>query len=122
MKISGKLDNASYSDTITLTILPNVSGVDGDGYEYVFYLSNSATPPSKPSRANGNLSSGWKDDPQSPTDNSRYVYVSYYEGKVGAPNVSQGLWSSPALWAYKAPKGDTGKQGVGNVTSIRETI
>ena len=118
VKVSGKLDNASYSDTITLTILPNVSGVDGDGYEYVFYLSNSSTPPSKPSRANGNLSSGWVDDPPSPTDTNRYVYVSYYEGKVGAPNVSQGLWSAPALWAYKAPKGDTGKQGVGNVTSI----
>ena len=111
VKVSGKLDNASYSDTITLTILPNVSGVDGDGYEYVFYLSNSATPPSKPSRYNGNLSSGWVDDPPSPTDDNRYVYVSYYEGKVGAPNVSQGLWSSPALWAYKAPKGDKGDRG-----------
>lgn len=111
VKVSGKLDNASYSDTITLTILPNVSGVDGDGYEYVFYLSNSATPPSKPSRYNGKLSSGWVDDPPSPTDDNRYVYVSYYEGKVGAPNVSQGLWSSPALWAYKAPQGDPGPQG-----------
>ena len=47
--------------------------------------------------------------------------MSYYEGKVGAPNVAQGLWSSPALWADKAPKGDTGKQGVGNVTSITKT-
>ena len=118
VKVSGKLDNASYSDTITLTILPNVSGVDGDGYEYVFYLSNSSTPPSKPSRYNGKLSGDWVDDPPSPTDDNRYVYVSYYEGKVGAPNVAQGLWSSPALWAYKAPKGDPGKQGVGNVTSI----
>lgn len=110
-KVSGKLDNATYSDTITLTILPNVSGVDGDGYEYVFYLSNSSTPPSKPSRSNGKLSSGWVDDPPSPTDDNRYVYVSYYEGKVGAPNVSQGLWSFPALWAYKAPKGDKGDRG-----------
>lgn len=118
VKISGKLDNASYSDTVTLTILPNVSGVDGDGYEYVFYLSNSSTPPSKPSRYNGKLSSGWVDDPPSPTDDNRYVYVSYYEGKVGAPNVAMGLWSTPALWAYKAPQGETGKQGVGNVTSI----
>lgn len=111
VKVSGKMDNASYSDTITLTILPNVSGVDGDGYEYVFYLSSYSTPPSKPSRYNGHLSSGWVDDPPSPTDNNRYVYVSYYEGKVGAPNVSQGLWSSPALWAYKAPKGDKGDRG-----------
>lgn len=111
VKVSGKLDNASYSDTITLTILPNVSGVDGDGYEYVFYLSSYSTPPSKPSRYNGHLSSGWVDDPPSPTDDNRYVYVSYYEGKVGAPNVSQGLWSSPALWAYKAPKGDKGDRG-----------
>ncbi len=111
VKVSGKLDNASYSDTITLTILPNVSGVDGDGYEYVFYLSNSSTPPSKPSRYNGNLSSGWVDDPPSPTDDNRYVYVSYYEGKVGAPNVAQGLWSAPALWAYKAPQGKPGPPG-----------
>ena len=111
VKVSGKLDNATYSDTITLTILPNVSGVDGDGYEYVFYLSNSATAPSKPSRSNGKLSSGWVDDPPSPTDDNRYVYVSYYEGKVGAPNVAMGLWSTPALWAYKAPKGDQGDRG-----------
>lgn len=111
VKISGKLDDATYSDTITLTILPNVSGVDGDGYDYVFYLSNSSTPPSKPSRYNGKLSGDWVDDPPSPTDDNRYVYVSYYEGKVGAPNVSQGLWSSPALWAYKAPQGDPGPQG-----------
>lgn len=111
VKVSGKLDNASYSDTITLTILPNVSGVDGDGYEYVFYLSNSSTAPSKPSRANGKLSSDWVDDPPSPTDTNRYVYVSYYEGKVGAPNVAQGLWSPPSLWAYKAPQGVPGPQG-----------
>ena len=111
VKISGKLDNASYSDTITLTILPNVSGVDGDGYEYVFYLSNSSTPPSKPSRYNGKLSGDWVDDPPSPTDDNRYVYVSYYEGKVGVPNVAQGLWSSPALWAYKAPQGKPGPPG-----------
>ena len=108
VKVSGKLDNASYSDTITLTILPNVSGVDGDGYEYVFYLSNSSTPPSKPSRYNGNLSDDWVDDPPSPTDDNRYVYVSYYEGKVGAPNVAQDLWSAPVLWAYKAPNGKDG--------------
>ena len=118
VKVSGKLDNATYSDTITLTILPNISGADGDGYEYVFYLSNSATAPSKPSRSNGKLSGGWVDDPPSPTDTNRYVYVSYYEGKVGAPNVAMGLWSTPALWAYKAPQGDKGIQGVGNVTSI----
>ena len=118
VKVSGTLDNATYSDTISLTILPNISGADGDGYEYVFYLSNSATAPSKPSRSNGKLSGGWVDDPPSPTDDNRYVYVSYYEGKVGAPNVAMGLWSTPALWAYKAPKGDKGIQGVGNVTSI----
>lgn len=119
IKVSGKLDNATYSDTITLTILPNVSGVDGDGYEYVFYLSNSATAPSKPSRSNGKLSSGWVDDPPSPTDDNRYVYVSYYEGKVGAPNVAMGLWSTPALWAYKAPKGDQGDRGPQGVQGDR---
>lgn len=111
VKVSGKLDNATYSDTISLTILSNISGADGDGYEYVFYLSNSATAPSKPSRSNGKLSGGWMDDPPSPTDDNRYVYVSYYEGKVGAPNVAMGLWSTPALWAYKAPKGDPGPPG-----------
>lgn len=111
VKVSGTLDNATYSDTITLTILPNISGADGDGYEYVFYLSNSEIAPSKPSRSNGKLSGGWVDDPPSPTDDNRYVYVSYYEGKVGAPNVAMGLWSTPALWAYKAPKGDPGPPG-----------
>lgn len=128
-RVAGRLsDGSSYSDYVTVKVVPNVTGSDGDGYEYVYFLSNSSTAPGKPSRSGGTLSGDWKDDPPSPTDNKRYVYVSYHKGVVGAPNVSSSEWSLPALWTYKAPKGqdgvdgvdgNDGKDGVGFVTAYQ---
>lgn len=99
VKVSGKLDNASYSDTINLTILPNVSGADGAGYgyEYVFYLSDQSESNSitQPYRQNGVLQPmGWQDDPMEPTLEKQYVYVAYKTGKVG----SDGSFSEPKLF------------------------
>lgn len=128
-RVAGRLsDGSGYSDYVTVKVVPNVTGEDGDGYEYVYFLSNSSTAPGKPSRSGGTLSGDWKDDPPSPTDNKRYVYVSYHKGVVGAPNVSSSEWSLPALWTYKAPKGqdgvdgvdgNDGKDGVGFVTAYQ---
>lgn len=110
-KVEGSLNGESYSDYVTVKVVPNVTGADGDGYEYVFLLSDSQFAPGKPSRTNGKLSGDWVDDPPSPTDDKRYVYVSYFHGEVGTPNVPSTQWSPPALWTYKAPKGDKGDQG-----------
>lgn len=121
-KVVGTQNGKTYSDYVIVKVIPNVTGEDGDGYEYVYLLSNSATAPGKPSRSGGTLSGNWKDDPPSPTDSNRYVYVSYHQGVVGASNVPSSEWSSPALWTYKAPKGDKGddgKDGVGFVAAYQ---
>lgn len=69
-------------------------GADGDGYEYIYYLSSSATAPGKPSRTNGVLTDDWQDDPMPPTVDKQYVYVAYKKGAVG----SDGTFSAPKLF------------------------
>jgi hypothetical protein len=96
-KVVGSLDNASYTDYVNVKVIPNVTGSDGDGYEYVYYLSSSSSTPSKPSRSGGSLSSGWTDDPQSVSESYPYQYVSYKTGKIGA-DATQSEWSTPKLW------------------------
>ena len=129
-KVVGTLSGKTYSDYVIVKVIPNVTGEDGDGYEYIYYKSSSSTAPqTKPFRSSGILyPTGWVDDPPSPTDDQRYVYVSYHKGVVGAPNVSSSEWSPPALWTYKAPKGqdgvdgvdgNDGKDGVGFVTAYQ---
>lgn len=69
-------------------------GADGDGYEYIYYLSSSDTAPGKPSRTNGVLTKDWHDDPMPPTVDKQYVYVAYKKGAVG----SDGTFSTPKLF------------------------
>ena len=102
--VTGTLDGASYTDYVTVKVLPNVTGADGDGYEYVYYLSSSATAPSAPSRTGGTLTSGWVDDPPALTDTKRYIYVAYKMGVIGG----DGAFKTPRLWAYKAKDGADG--------------
>ncbi len=127
-KVVGTQNGKTYSDYVIVKVIPNVTGEDGDGYEYVYKLYHSADAPARPYRSNGVLFNGWVDDPPSPTDDQRYVYVSYFKGEVGTPDVSSALWSPPALWTYKAPKGQDGqdgqdgtdgKDGVGFVTAYQ---
>ncbi len=100
--VEGTLEGAEYSDMVPVKVVPNVTGADGDGYEYIYLLSASATAPTtRPRRSGGVLSDGWKDDPMSPTDDKRYVYVAYRQGYVG----EDGEFSLPKLWAYKAKDG-----------------
>lgn len=71
-------------------------GADGDGYEYIYYLSSSSSASSipTPSRINGSLTSGWQDDPMEPTREKQYVYVAYKTGAIGA----DGSFSEPKLF------------------------
>ena len=112
--VTGTLDGASYTDYVTVKVLPNVTGADGDGYEYVYYLSSSATAPSAPSRTGGTLTSGWVDDPPALTDTKRYIYVAYKMGVIGG----DGAFGTPRLWAYKAKDGE---KGVGTVTAYQRS-
>ena len=96
-KVTGTLDDgSSYSDYVTVKVVPNVTGSDGDGYEYIYYLSSSSSALSipTPSRKNGSLTRDWQDDPMPPTVDKQYVYVAYKKGVVG----SDGTFSAPKLF------------------------
>lgn len=93
-EVTGELDGSSYTDYVTVKVVPNVTGADGDGYEYIYYLSDQSTAPASPSRSKGNLTSGWQEDPMIPTQEKQYVYVAYKTGEVG----SDGDFSAPKLF------------------------
>ena len=91
-KVTGTLDDgSSYSDYVTVKVVPNVTGSDGDGYEYIYYLSSSSSASSIPTPSRTN---GWQDDPMAPTVDKQYVYVAYKKGVVG----SDGTFSAPKLF------------------------
>lgn len=72
-------------------------GADGDGYEYIYYLSDQSESNFiiQPYRRNGVLQPmGWQDDPMEPTQEKQYVYVAYKTGEVGA----DGSFSEPKLF------------------------
>lgn len=95
-KVTGTLNGSSYIDYVTVKVVPNVTGSDGDGYEYIYYLSSSSSASSipTPSRKNGSLTIDWQDDPMAPTVDKQYVYVAYKKGAVG----SDGTFSTPKLF------------------------
>lgn len=95
-KVTGTHDGSTYIDYVTVKVVPNVTGSDGDGYEYIYYLSSSssASSISTPSRKNGSLTIDWQDDPMPPTVDKQYVYVAYKKGVVG----SDGTFSAPKLF------------------------
>lgn len=72
-------------------------GADGDGYEYIYYLSDQSDSSfiTRPYRQQGALQpEGWQDDPMEPTLEKQYVYVAYKTGEVGA----DGSFSEPKLF------------------------
>ena len=94
-KVTGTLDGSTYIDYVTVKIVPNVTGADGDGYEYIYYQSNYLHNYfSAPSRTNGKLTEGWQDDLMAPTVDKRYVFVAYKRGELG----SDGEFSMPQLF------------------------
>ena len=96
-RVAGRLsDGSGYSDYVTVKVVPNVTGADGDGYEYIYYRSSSSSASSIPTprRQNGSLTNGWQDDPMPPTVDEQYVYVAYKKGAVG----SDGTFSTPKLF------------------------
>ena len=95
-RVAGRLnDGSSYSDYVTVKVVPNVTGADGDGYEYIYYQSNYLNNDfSAPKRTNGKLTDGWQDDLMAPTEDKRYVFVAYKRGELG----SDGEFSMPQLF------------------------
>lgn len=95
LTIKGTHGGKTYTAYKTIKIIPNVTGEDGDGYEYVYYLSTSSSAPSAPSRSSGTLTSGWVDDVPSMTTSKPYIYVAWRKGEIGA----DGTFSTPKLFA-----------------------
>ena len=94
-KVTGTLDGSTYIDYVTVKVVPNVTGSDGDGYEYIYYLSDKSKITDRPKRLGGELyPDGWHDDPMAPTVDKQYVYVAYKNGVVG----SDGTFSAPKLF------------------------
>lgn len=94
-KVTGTLDGSTYIDYVTVKVVPNVTGSDGDGYEYIYYQSNYLYNNfSAPKRTNGKLTDGWQDDLMAPTKDKRYVFVAYKRGELG----SDGEFSMPQLF------------------------
>ena len=94
-KVTGTLDGSTYIDYVTVKVVPNVTGADGDGYEYIYYQSNYLNNDfSAPKRTNGKLTDGWQDDMMTPTKDKRYVFVAYKRGELG----SDGEFSMPELF------------------------
>ena len=94
-KVTGTLDGSTYIDYVTVRVVPNVTGADGDGYEYIYYQSNYLNNDfSAPKRTNGKLTDGWQDDMMAPTKDKRYVFVAYKRGELG----SDGEFSMPELF------------------------
>lgn len=101
-------------------------GADGDGYEYIYYLSDKSRITARPKRMEGDLyPDGWQDDPMEPTLEKQYVYVAYKAGEVG----SDGIFSVPKLfnrypksvlrvetWYYAGDSAEVSK----NVSSFRD--
>lgn len=89
-------------------------GQDGDGYEYIFKLQDSLTPPADPTPDDWETNpyyqtaeywpTGWTDDPVSVTQNNKYLFVAVRTRKEGVWN----RFSKPALWARYAEQGETG--------------
>ena len=98
-------------------------GQDGDGFEYIYYLQDSLTPPDNPTPQdwyentnyqNNNEYAGflqdWTDDPQSVSQNNRYLFVCKRQ-KTYNSTYNKVMWnqfSSPSLWARYAEQGETG--------------
>lgn len=89
-----------------------VNGVDGNGYEYIYYRNNGENTPSlgeydvnSPEyQLDEYLPSGWSDDPQSVSADQRYVWMSSRKKQ----NQTWSAFKTPVVWAKFGEKGDTG--------------
>ena len=89
-----------------------VNGVDGNGYEYIYFRNNGEGVPSIPAydvnseeyQLDEYIPQGWNDDPQGVTENQRYEWMSSRKKQ----NQTWGPFKTPSVWAKFGEKGDTG--------------
>ena len=91
-------ENGTWGDFSTPAIWSKwgEKGQDGDGYEYIYCLSN--TTPTKPSSPQQDEyhPSPWSDDPQEPNSTLQYCWVI----KRKKHNGVWGSWSNPVVWSH----------------------
>lgn len=114
-----KTDGKWGSYTVALWSKWGETGMDGDGVEYIFYLSNSSSAPDNPAPSNWSSNSsyqendwyptGWTDDPKAVTSSKPYQFVSQRKGHKGA----WGKFSDPVLWSVypSSSNGNNGSDG-----------
>lgn len=99
-------------------------GKDGDGIEYIYYISNSGIPPLNPTPENIDTNEyqergeyenieyvptdkGWTDDPTGVSEVKQFEWVCSRKYK----NSKWGAFSNPSLWSKYGEKGDAGQNG-----------
>jgi len=113
--ISGKTANGTTFTpfTKTQTITKSKAGEEGDGIQYIYKLTNSASAPTTPT---GSSPTGWSSTPATPTSSNKYVWVS----QRTSTNGTFGNFSAPGLFANFAEDGQPGAAG-SNAKSIKLT-
>lgn len=106
--------DSAFSDwsTPVLWAKYGVNGVDGNGYEYIYYRNDGESVPNIPSydinsvayQTDAFIPNGWSDDPKDVTENERYVWMSSRK----KTNEKWSAFKTPSVWAKYGEKGDTG--------------
>lgn len=106
----------NYTDGTSVETTPIcVSGVDGSNIHYVYYCSNSTTPPSTPTwndiiehPTESEKYDHWVEDPVPVKSDKRYLYISSATTKYVDGEKGWSVFSSPSLWARYAMDGNDG--------------
>lgn len=89
-----------------------VNGLDGDGYEYIYYRNNGENRPNIPSyninsqdyQTDEYVPLGWTDDPQDVTESQRYLWMSSRKKENGR----WGDFKEATMWAKYGEQGEVG--------------
>lgn len=94
-KAAGATDFGAWSNPVIWSKW-GVKGQDGDGVEYKYFLSNSASAPST-------SATGWTEEPSGVSETNQYEYVSTRISTAGV----WGAWRDAKLWAKYGQTGET---------------
>ena len=86
-----------------------VNGMDGDGVEYIYKLTNTALPPTKPEQSEQEddyVPGGWTDNPTGV--DSEYQWEWVCTRKYTGGTQTWGEWNGPSLWSKYGETGQTG--------------
>lgn len=109
--------NATDSSSVSAYQWKLIKGDDGFGYEYIYKLTNTSTAPSVPGtsqQTDGDVPTGWSDDPQDVSSSNPYLWVCYRKKTDG----TWGSWigsatdnTKAALFSHYGQNGTNGTNG-----------